>query len=464
MLQKFRPAFGRTVPTPSADADHDETNSDNHRIVDLLAIAFRTLEDGKTPDLAGLPGDIAAPLASLAEALDVRSQCELAGAVSSSMQASESMAAVALITGDVREIDGNAQTMAAAIEELDASIGQLSRIAQASSDEMSQASELVIEGTRKVRTASEASGKTSTAMEATESAAHEVMTAVDQISTFIGTIDGIASQTNLLALNAMIEAARAGDAGRGFAVVAAEVKNLSSETQKATEDISSLIERLHADVTKLLGSVEGARESMTTAKDLTAQVDADISGVNDIVQRNFEHMTGVADMLGEQSNATKELAEGLHSVANGSKKAAERANQVIATVRDSEALIEKRFEMLDSRTIHDYVLYRAKSDHFLWKKRLSEMLVGFNNLTESELADHHSCRLGKWYNNVSDETIRRHPAFAALEKPHAAVHEHGKRAAALFARGDREGAYRAVEEMNGASVDVVRLLDELIAR
>ena len=226
----------------------------------------------------------------------------------------------------------------------------------------------------------------------------------------------------------------------------------------------TVVERLHADVTKLLGSVEGARESMTTAKDLTAQVDADISGVNDIVQRNFEHMTGVADMLGEQSNATKELAEGLHSVANGSKKAAERANQVIATVRDSEALIEKRFEMLDSRTIHDYVLYRAKSDHFLWKKRLSEMLVGFNNLTESELADHHSCRLGKWYNNVSDETIRRHPAFAALEKPHAAVHEHGKRAAALFARGDREGAYRAVEEMNGASVDVVRLLDELIAR
>jgi methyl-accepting chemotaxis protein len=133
-------------------------------------------------------------------------------------------------------------------------------------------------------------------------------------------------------------------------------------------------------------------------------------------------------------------------------------------VKKSEELVARKFEELDTRDITDYVLHRAKSDHNLWKKNLSEMLVGLNSLTEDALGDHQSCRLGKWYGTISDETIKGHPAFAALDKPHAEVHTCGKKAAALFAQGDREGAQAAVSEMEIASAEVIRLLDELLAR
>jgi PAS domain S-box-containing protein len=76
-----------------------------------------------------------------------------------------------------------------------------------------------------------------------------------QIGTVVKLITAIASQTNLLALNATIEAARAGEAGRGFAVVASEVKELATETGRATENISQQIQDIRAQTSAAVSSI-----------------------------------------------------------------------------------------------------------------------------------------------------------------------------------------------------------------
>ena len=442
---------------------HDDTGAASLADSSSLHDAVQALVNGKKVDIeTQVPAHLRPAFAQIAEAMARRDQADLERTVGFSMQASEAMAAVAKITGSVREVNDGASNMAAAIEELNASIGQISSAAQSSSGEMETASVKSRESAEAINDMQGATRQIADHMTSMEERVNTLSRAAEQISEFVGTIEAIASQTNLLALNATIEAARAGDAGRGFAVVASEVKALSGQTQTATEDIQKRIARLTADMGELLGAVGQARSAVDEGEQLSTQASEKVIEVEGMVSGNAARMSELAGVLAEQTEATNELSENVSKVASHAHDAAEHANSVITAVGSSQKLINEQFAGLDGRDIKGFVRQRAKSDHYLWKKNLSEMLVGLNNLTENELSDHHSCRLGKWYDGMSNPAIKTNPAFAALVGPHQKVHDHGRRAAALYAAGDREGAAQEIAKMEEASVEVVRLLDALI--
>jgi methyl-accepting chemotaxis protein len=139
-----------------------------------------------------------------------------------------------------------------------------------------------------------------TAAQAAQQVADRLTEASERIGTIAGLINAIAGQTNLLALNATIEAARAGEAGRGFAVVASEVKNLASQTAKATEDIDRQV-----------------LEIRNAAKDVVEAVGR-ISGTINNIQAIS---TSIAESVDQQDSATAEIRRSVQRAADGTQAA-----------------------------------------------------------------------------------------------------------------------------------------------
>ena len=395
---------------------------------------------------------------------DIQDDALLDRTVALSMMASEATAAVVRIGGETRDLDARLSAMAAASESLDQSLEQAASASEGVNSAMQETASRAASGAKAAREAGEAMDQVEQASRVLERRVEALTDASQRISAILSTIEAIASQTNLLALNATIEAARAGEAGRGFAVVAGEVKALAGQTAKATEDISERISSLDTEVREILDGVRSSGESVHRSREAVKLTEEEIREVERSSADASERAAELAEAVSGQARSAAELADGVQAAQRLAGESAGFVDDAINAVSQSGTLIGQQFGSISEREDARYVLSRAKADHFLWKKRLAEQLSGRASLKAEELADHHGCRLGKWYDRVDEPAWRNDRAFIALERPHADFHACAREAVQRCEAGDRDGAIEALDRMNQCSAEVVSCLDDLLAR
>ena len=152
--------------------------------------------------------------------------------------------------------------VATAIKDLNDSVHEISHSTNATSNQSLEAQKSLKENMERAEMAAENIKLLVELLQDSSVVISGLKNEVNQITSMLGVITGIADQTNLLALNAAIEAARAGDAGRGFSVVADEVRALANRSQENTEEISKLVDVMTSSSGK---SVERMERAATAA-------------------------------------------------------------------------------------------------------------------------------------------------------------------------------------------------------
>jgi methyl-accepting chemotaxis protein len=237
-------------------------------------------------------------------------------AQSMSATADQSSALVSAVASAAEETSVNVQTVSSGTEELSSSISEIGR--------------QVVVSAEIARKAVEEAGATDATMQGLADNAARISVVVDLIQT-------IASQTNLLALNATIEAARAGEAGRGFAVVASEVKNLASQTAKATDEIRSQIASMQEVTTSAVGAIRNISNTIGEINDVTTAIAAAVEeqgAATREIARNIQHAAG----------GTSEVSSNIVGVSTASAEAGTAAGEVL----DASSALRREADVLRS--------------------------------------------------------------------------------------------------------------------
>jgi methyl-accepting chemotaxis protein len=260
------------------------------------------------------------------------------GAETLSAAAVELSVRSAQTSGNAQAQTGKINQIAAASQQMTATIAEISHNAENASSASQESAEAANQGGAVMKAAAARMEQIATVTGSVEEKMTSLAKRSEEIGTVVNVIQEISEQTNLLALNAAIEAARAGEQGRGFAVVAGEVRRLAERTKGATEEISGTIRSIQEETQETLKVMSRSRGTVEAGLKETAHARSSLEAIIESSNQVMSQIHLIATAATEQTSASGEISESASHLSALSVENSQAAEEAAEACKNLAAL------------------------------------------------------------------------------------------------------------------------------
>jgi len=256
---------------------------------------------------------------------------------------------------NAQEQSGKTDQIAAAAQEMTATIGEISQNAEHAAEASRASAEMATQGGVVMQSAAGTMERIATATNTVAEKMNSLAHRSQEIGKVVNVIQEISEQTNLLALNAAIEAARAGEHGRGFAVVAGEVRRLAERTKGATEEIAGTIRSIQEETRETLQVMSLSRGAVETGMSETSNARNSLEMIIHSSKEVEHQIQMIATAATEQTAASQEISHSANQIsglATQNSQAAEdtaEASRNLAQLANELDSVIRKFHLGDER-------------------------------------------------------------------------------------------------------------------